>query len=368
MGRLQDAVNQQREALAAREEEAAGQVVRAYGYTWKRLEPQVEQFADDVARRLAAGETIGPGKLGRLERLRTLKTQVAERLVELEQHAGDTIEREQRDAVQAAGGHLLELTRLAAGRAPAAAANTIAANWNRVPDAAVQALVGALADGSPLADLLGEVAGEGAVEFGEALTTGLALGLNPREVAAQARRALGTPLARTLRIARTETLRAYREATRLDLVANPDVIGGWVWHSALGRRTCAACWAMHGTVHAADEVLDGHPNCRCAMVPQTLSWEDMGFKGLKDTRPKIPNGPDLFADAGAETQQAVLGNESYRRYRSGELALVDLLARRDNADWGTMRYARSLRQVDRAGGGEWVGAAALPVASGGAVR
>ena len=358
MARLQEVVEQQRRALAARERVAVGRLASAYGATWGRLEPQVRALTAEVERRRAAGELVSLGGLRRLERLRALQDQVAARLVALGRGAGQAVRAEQRWAVERAGAHLRRLTAAARGTAPTGVATGVTVRWNRVPREALEHLVGALSDGSPLVDLLAEVAGDGAREFGRVLTTGLALGLHPRVVAAQARAAVGVPLARTLRIARTETLRAYREATRQELLANRDAVTGWTWHASLDARCCAGCWAMSGSVHAAEETLDGHPSCRCAMVPLTKSWEELGFKNVPDARPTVPLGTDEFERASADVQRAVLGPAAYEEFRAGRLKLVDLLARRDDARWGTMRYARSLKAVRAGRGGELLGEAA----------
>ena len=358
MGKLQQMVEQQRLELLKREQAASGRVVSAYGAAWKRVAADVDALVADVDARRARGEAVTLGQLGRLERLRALKTQVAEQLRELAGHAGPQIAFEQRAVIAQSGKYLKELVAAAAGRAPAGGA-AVLANWNSIPKEALAHLAGALADGSPLADLLAQIAGDGARGFGEALTTGLALGLSPRAVAASAQKEFGTPLARTLTIARTETLRTYREATRQELMANQDLVAGWTWHAHLDRHTCAACWAMHGTKHEPDDTLDGHPNCRCAMVPLTRSWEELGFEGVPDTRPVIEPGLDLFDQAGEQVQREVLGPAAFEQFSSGKLKLVDLLVRRDDPDWGTMRYARSLKQVALGGGGDQVGLAAL---------
>ena len=42
-------------------------------------------------------------------------------------------------------------------------------------------------------------------------------------------------------------------------------------------RVCCSCLALHGTEFPLDETLDDHPNGRCAMIPVTPSWSDLGF-------------------------------------------------------------------------------------------
>lgn len=104
---------------------------------------------------------------------------------------------------------------------------------------------------------------------------------NPDKTGRALRRVLGGPLWRAQTIARTETLRAYRSA-HLDAWRQTSVIGGWVWLSGADARTCAVCWAMHGTEHDMDEPMATHPNCFPAgtlvdgprAVASTARWYD----------------------------------------------------------------------------------------------
>ena len=131
----------------------------------------------------------------------------------------------------------------------------------------------------------------------ERLTTALLTGQNPRE-AARAVMATGAELTRSRAdtIARTELLRAQREATRARLEDAPG-IDEWVWLSAADSRTCAVCWAMHGTRHPVTDTLDGHPNCRCTMVPAVPG-------GSAD---KIPTGDELLAKLPDDEARKILG-------------------------------------------------------------
>ena len=177
------------------------------------------------------------------------------------------------------------------------------------------------------------------------LLIGLALGQNPRVVARRITEALGGYRRRAELIARTEMLRAWREASRASYLANSDVLKGWVWHSAADERTCVMCWAMHGSEHALDEHLDDHPRGRCAMVPLTKTWAELGFAGIPETRAEVESGESLFARLSEEQQRAILGNAAFEAYRAGAVKLGDFVGRKSDPRWGTMRYTRSLRQI-----------------------
>jgi SPP1 gp7 family putative phage head morphogenesis protein len=165
------------------------------------------------------------------------------------------------------------------------------------------------------------------------LVSSIAEGKNPNVVAREIRTALGGNLTRSLTIARTETLRAYREASRAEYLANADVLRGWIWTADLSNRTCAACWAQHGSVHPLGEIMATHPRCRCSMVPATRSWKELGF-GSTPESVQIQEGPAIFRRLPESDQRAILGDAKYRAYSGRQITLPDLVAKRESPVWG----------------------------------
>lgn len=160
--------------------------------------------------------------------------------------------------------------------------------------------------------------------IGQQLTEHVARGRHPRELARVIRDQAGLPLTRALTIARTEQLRAYRTGSSLTYQQARDSLRGWVWLSAADSRTCAVCWALHGSLHSVDEPMGSHPNCRCVPVPQTLPWSRWGVDGELEPRRPDP-GPVLFDRLPRAEQRRVLGPGGLRLYERGELDLVDLV-------------------------------------------
>ncbi len=221
--------------------------------------------------------------------------------------------------------------------------------------------MGALSDGSPVRGLLAELGGGVVDGVEQALLSGVARGANPRVIAREVARVGAGGLNRALRISRTEVIRAHREATRRTFQTNDDVLEGWRWHSALDKRTCPSCFALHGSLHRSDARLDSHPACRCVMIPAVLPWSDLGFPGVADRRPRVRGGTELFLERGEAFQRSVLGTDvAFQAFKSGEVMLVDFVARRADPRWGSMRYARSLRAVRENRGGFQLGEGALP--------
>lgn len=346
-GEIYDAIERFRRDLLSRERAAAREIVRVYGEAWKRIKAELERLHTEYEGMKARGEKPGPDWIYQYNRARAFRNQIERELLEFVKYAEAKMLEEQRAAIEAAQAQAERLTRLALGNPPPG----LVVPWNQINHSAVQTMLGMTQVDSPLHTLLLSISREGAQAAEDALVQGMLLGKNPREVAREMRRALGTTLSRALTIARTETLRAHREATRASYQANSDIVQGWVWHSAADERTCAACWAMHGTEHRLDEILDDHPNGRCAMMPKPKTWAEIGqavgvdLSDLPDTRPQITPGVALFQKLPMEKQVKILGPAKWAAWKDGQFALPDIVGRARSNVWGTHRYEKSLTQL-----------------------
>lgn len=327
-----------RAELLRGERAAASEIVRAYGNAWKHIEPRVRDLSKRYYEAENAGERISPSWLFQLERLQSVQRQIESEIAGVVQNAEVRIRAEQWNAVEAARRHAEALVE---PQLP----DGISVSWSRLNREAVADLVGFTSNGSPLRELLDELPEDAGAAVREALISGVVLGQSPYVIARRSRAALGGNMARALRISRTEVMRSYREATLRNYQANAGIVTGWVWHSAVDTRTCPACWAMHGTEHGLDERLDDHVQGRCAMVPRTKSWAELGFAGVEETSPQIELGTEAFARLDEAKQRAILGPAALEAYRAGAIKLTDFVGRRTSADWGTMRYARSLKAI-----------------------
>jgi SPP1 gp7 family putative phage head morphogenesis protein len=195
-----------------------------------------------------------------------------------------------------------------------------------VPTAAIERAVAA-------STLIAGLPAQAQEAVGNALASGLAQGKNPRAVATMMREALGGNLTRALTISRTETLRSYREASREVYLANTDVLMGQQWISALDRRSCPACIALHGKVFPLDEVMAAHPNCRCTTAPAPRSPRELGLGDVPGV-PPIEDGVAWFRRQDEATQRQILGPSKYGLFRSREITLPDLVRRRESPVWG----------------------------------
>ncbi len=322
-----------RRALLAAERQAASAMVQAYGQAWQRIRTQLDDLLYRIAGARAAGQEVGTGWLFQAERLSILQQQVEAEIRQFARYAEQSIITQQAEAVRVAQEHAQQLTLTGLGEPPPGVLVTFA----RLPTGALTDLVGFLQDGSPLRELLDELGPEASQAVRKALITGVATGQGPRTIARWIRQELGGNLARALTISRTEVLRSYRTASLRTYQANRDVVKGWIWHSARDRRTCMACIAMHGSFHTLEERLDDHVRGRCSMVPVTKTWAELGYRDIPDRRPPIEPGPEWFARQPEAVQRQMLGPARYAAWKDGAFDLRDLVGRRRNPRWGSMR-------------------------------
>ncbi len=330
-GKLSDT---QKKALLAKERAAARVLIDEYRRVWQRILADLDVLAQQMRQARLAGEQINAAWLAQRDRLKALLAQI-EGEIQLTAHQLEhLITQAQAEAVIAGQQDAADLIKASL---PAEMLFQPA-----FPTLAFQQLVGFAQDGQPLGDLLAELGPLASAEVKKALVIGVGLGKNPRTIAYDARTALGGNLARAMTIARTEVLRAYRESTRATYVANSHVVQDWVWYAKLDARTCPVCWAMSGQTFEVEIEMETHPNCRCALIPRTRSWDELGFHDLADSRPVIPLGEDLFAQADPELQRQVLGPSKFAAYKAGDITLADLVQKTSSSRWGGGRREASL--------------------------
>ncbi len=300
-------------------------MVRRYGQAWRAIQTDLERLVVRIDSASAAGEVISPAWLAQERRYRMLLEQVEEQINGFASDGYRTTVAAHEDAVSAAqrnAGALVKAGTRASG---------LDVSFGRLPEVAVRNIAGMVRPGSPVQRLFGSLGHTAREQVADAFVSGVVRGHNPRLIAREVQRVTGVPLSRAMTIARTETLRAYREASRSTYVANQKVVGGWVWLSALDRRGCSACWAQHGTTHELSESMGCHPNCRCAMVPIVDGW----------TPPIVP-GVNQFETLSDAEKRTILGPAKFRAYEDGAVGLADLVKHSHSPVWGAAASEHSL--------------------------
>jgi len=330
---IEDYIEQFKKYLLKHERTSANELVRAYGKIWQRVQDRLSALDVEYQASKARGEVPNPAWIYEHNRLQSIKDQIERELNNFAKYAESKILAEQKNAIESAGKNAEVLIKKIADTAG------LTIDWNRIDKQSVIAILGAIQQDTPLGRLFAGFGAEAAERAGDILVQGMLLGKNPRAIAPELRRALSISLSRALRISRTEILRAQRVATRANYQENSDIVQGWIWHADLDERTCAACWAMHGTKHTLDETLDDHPNGRCAMIPIVKGY-DYGIKA----------GAEKFSEISEDKQIAILGMAKWQAWKDGKLTFDEnpqtgIVGRSYNADWGWMRYERSAKNI-----------------------
>lgn len=178
------------------------------------------------------------------------------------------------------------------------------------------------------------------------LVRGITVGDNPRVTAL---RMLGRVedrfnfgLSRSLTIARTESLDAYRNANSAFANANSDVLQGWQWFAELDDRTCVACVALHGEFFPLEEPgPDGHQNCRCTRLDVTRPWRELGFD-VDEPASIFPSRDDFIDGLDEDSRVRLFGAQRDAMLRDGTATLRDFVEERPADGWRRSFGVRSL--------------------------
>lgn len=313
--------NQWNQALATHTGYAERAMAAAYGKAFREAERQLDIVTKKIEAAMAAPE--GPVKWSpawemQQARYKALLSQYSAAVKAFQPAVLQNVNAVHRDAVEAAMRYTPEVTRGYLGKAPTGV--TLPGYgpevWGTVNKAAYQTAIGYLNQkDAPLRNLIEQLGTDTLHEVQAQFARGFALGYNPKKIARNIKGATANiALGRAKTIARTEFHRAYRETTRAQYQESP-VIKGWVWHANLDGATCAVCVAMSGSLHPASDVLDGHPNCRCTMMPLTKSWAELGFPDIGTVPPAQAwadgpgNGGEWLFKQPMGTIQRVLGKK-----------------------------------------------------------
>jgi SPP1 gp7 family putative phage head morphogenesis protein len=253
-----------------------------------------------------------------MARYRSLRSQIASELDTYAQFMTGSVTDGQRAAATMA------LEHSATAINSVAVESQVAVNFNKLPTSAVENLIGTAGDGSPLRAVLDDAARGAGDRLGQQLVNGIALGRGPLDVARTAMRlGLGMSFTRMQTIARTEQLRAYREATQQSYRAS-NVVVGYRRLAARDERTCPGCLMADGNVYPLGEPFDQHPNCRCVALPVLRNVPPVAYQV----------GQEWFTEQPESTQRAILGKGRYEAWRSGKATLDDMVRRVDDPTWG----------------------------------
>lgn len=312
-------------SIGAETDQTTRALTRAWIRSWDELSGEWKAGLQIAVKRAAdTGQWPQAWELTRIERLRQAALETEQALATLGREAGVT--------VSDAAGRVIGLDadyepRLIASQLPAAAQAeaTINAAGNILPTA-LNAITARTQ--SRIVSQTRTLAAPAAEAMRRELIKGIAVGTNPRQAAAQMlARVHGEfdgGLVRANVIARTEMLDAYRATSRYAHDANADLVTGWIWHAQLDKRTCPSCWSQHGTEYPLS--LPGpwdHPQGRCARLPKTKSWRELGFD-IDEPANAMVDAETRFWSLPADDRRAIMGPARLDLLTSRQIRWTDL--------------------------------------------
>jgi hypothetical protein len=312
-------------AAAKRDGVVLVRIARAYVAMYNRLIGQIEAMAIEVG-----NNQLTTGQLARLTRFNSLMGQIEGELSDFTSY----VKTELSVSAQATIAAALNDSRSLVTASLAGSGVNVA--FNTLPTETVMKLLGFLQTTSPLYARLAQLAPTNAEALRQLFIDGVGLGWNPRKIAAAMRKQFGANLTDALRMTRTAQNYAYREATRANYMANPNVVTGWYWMAAIHNpNTCIGCIRMHGTFHTVNERLNDHHNGRCAMVP--------AVKGFAS--PIKQTGEEWFNALPESEQIAYMGRDYHAAWKQGRFAFGDISREYDNDVYGPMRGVTTLHEL-----------------------
>lgn len=332
--------------------DAQRSLLQQYQAGWSSISAELEGLQTKLATAPKIATISGTGQL--LEGIPPSWTFQESRYIALQGEVRSlvtTLEGKLIDVTQAGQTSAWSLARGEAAAVGTSLAEMPISSWASVPQGAFQAFVGGSESG-PLAGLLQSfattTAPKAALYARDVLGAGLLQGRSAFAIADDLKSGLQTiSYSRALTIARTETLRAYREGVRQNYLANRTIVQSWTWRAAVEnqqRPPCAACFARHGSVHPLAEPMNTHPNCRCRMVPMRSP-----VLGVRPNDPVLPDAKTAFDALSPAQQRRILGPSRLEMYRSGRVNLSDFATTRPRGLWGenaaTIRPLSELRNL-----------------------
>lgn len=305
-------------------------LTKAWVDAWDVVSTDLENAVNEFIAN-AQGGVLSRSAILRSRRLQYALEAIAQKLDQMSSDAGQLITDDLPGVVRAAGA---AQEAVIASQMPKTAAESLV-GWAKVDPKAIDAIIRRTTE--RITSGLWPLSAEADAVIRRELVKGIATGANPRAVARQimkgAEGGFNGGLTRALNIARTEVIDAHRAAAKVSHDANADVLGGWIWLTALSSRTCPACLGMSGTEHPLTEPgPEGHPACRCDRMPKTKTWRELGFD-IDEPASTLPDAGEWFASQDEKTQRSILGAGRYDAWKRGDYPMNKWAVRKPNPEW-----------------------------------
>jgi hypothetical protein len=341
-----DLANKFRAQLAEQEADAAERMGRIYSRIYSSMIGEISDLADDI---YELGPKAKKEQILKLARLQRILNQVREEAGKFGVTVRGEVDNIRLQAIQAGVDNAIAMIDASLPPLTPDLRKRVLTSLTRLPTDAVEAAAGILGPDSPLIAKLQDDFGIAVADQVEMhIVDGIAFGMNPRTIAAMLSRNLqadiGTGLGWVLTTVRTAQIKAYQTANHATYLANSRIVPEWIWVAALDDRTCMSCVAMHGTVHPVTETLNDHHNGRCAPLPKTISYKDLGIN-LPDPVGTFPQGETWFKAQPASTQMKMMGNGKYEAYKAGKFKFADLSSPHKDDVYGELLREATLKEL-----------------------
>jgi hypothetical protein len=305
-------------------------LVAAWVAAWDEVAPDLNQVLLEM---LVAGERVTKTQMRRSIRLRNALVVIAGRLQILAGQAEVIITGDLAAVIDTAG--WAQASILDSQLPPGAMTIADFTRWSRVDARQIEAIVRRSTE--RIASRTRALSREAQTAVRRELIRGVASGSNPRVTARRivdrVEGRFNGGLTRALNIARTETLDAHRAAAQLGQAQHTDVLAGWTWLATLDRRTCPSCLAQHGSEHPATEPGPfDHQQGRCARMPRTKTWRELGFD-IDEPPSVLPDAGTWFAGLSVEDQRSILGPGRHAAWVEGRFPMSDWSVKRSTPGW-----------------------------------
>ena len=334
--------NKFRKRLFNLEEQARKEIARAYFASLATVLNDINKLDRQIVRMIENGESDTQIYAEIKAWYESRANEIEQKIIDFGGNAREIIEIKQKEAAKIGNLYAKDNIKASLGTVP----NDYNLQIISLDDGAMERFVGFSSNGTPLSDLFDKIAIDYGVSIRDTISTGILLGQNPRKIARQIRIDTGMPMHRAETIARTESQRAARASTIDNYSKNTELINGYIRLATADSRTCAACFALHGTTYKLNELMPSHPNCRCILVPQTKSWAEItGDPTIEDEFDKIESADELFGRLSEKDKLRVLGPSRYKLMIEQNLTLKDFMTINNNSQWGPTTAIKPIRDL-----------------------
>jgi hypothetical protein len=105
-----------------------------------------------------------------------------------------------------------------------------------------------------------------------------------------------------------------------------------------------SCISQHGSEHPLGERLNDHHNGRCAPLPKTISFADLGLN-IPERRAPVQRGEVWFEAQPEALQREMMGGATFRAWKDGQVNFADLSQPYDDEIYGELLRQASLKDI-----------------------